>query len=96
MGYTHYRNVWVKPVAFFLFIIYKDGDEWYIVQKALSAEDNTLFDWKYLKTGEISSIRDIQQLEANCGRDLNYWGDNPNTDILVTPLYNAILTGSVI
>lgn len=85
MGYRLQGKVWVKPVAFFVFIIFQRDNKWFIIQRGMSASDNTTFDWKE-DSIDISSIRSIQGAEAYVGRYMYYWGDNPNTDKLVPQL----------
>ena len=86
MGYKQVGQRWIKPVAFFLFVIQQDIDStWRIDQVAMSATDNSLFTWKTMEIKEFS-VKSIQSYEAYCGRDLWYWGDNPNTDKLVPQL----------
>lgn len=85
MGYRLQGKVWVKPVAFSIFIIFQRDNKWFIAQRGMSASDNTTFDWKE-DSIDISNIRSIQGAEAYVGRNMYYWSANHQTDKLVPEL----------
>lgn len=85
MGYKQVESRWIKPVGFFIFVIQEDNGIWLISQVAMSATDETLFTWKTMEVVNFT-VKSIQGYEAYCGRNMWYWGDNPNTDKLVPQL----------